>query len=270
MKKILICAMALLCVLPLSAKKRQVAIVAHRGYWQCEAGGNSHNSIASLKAAQANGFWGSEFDVNMTKDGVLMVFHDDAVAGMKFIEHDAAEFADIKLPNGEKIPTLDEYLAQFKKNKKCRVVFELKFHPYELEEVAVDKSIEALKAAGLFDPKQTIFISFSMHECVLFAQKCPGFIVQYLGSDPDPDVVFANGVNGVDTYFGTLYQKADWYTKARSHGMSVNVWTVDKKEDMRKMIETGVDYITTNRPEDCRALLKEMKVKELKAGKNFK
>ena len=74
MKKLLICAMALLCVLPLSAKKRQVAIVAHRGYWQCEAGGNSHNSIASLKAAQAGKFWGSEFDVNMTKDGELMVF----------------------------------------------------------------------------------------------------------------------------------------------------------------------------------------------------
>ena len=63
MKKILICALAILCVLPLSARgKRQVAIVAHRGYWQCEAGGNSHNSIASLKAAQDGKFWGSELD----------------------------------------------------------------------------------------------------------------------------------------------------------------------------------------------------------------
>lgn len=270
MKKFLICALALLCVLPLSAKKRQVAIVAHRGYWQCEAGGNSHNSIASLKAAQDAGFWGSEFDVNMTRDGEMMVFHDDAVYGMKFIEHDAAEFADVKLPNGEKIPTLTEYLKQFKKNKKCRLVFELKPHLEEFEEVAVDKSIEALKAAGLFDPKQVIFISFSMNECMMFVQKCPGFTVQYLGSDNDPNAFFANGVNGIDTYFGTLYQKADWYSQARANGMSVNVWTVDKKEDMRKMVETGVDYITTNRPEELRALLKEMKVKELKAGKNFK
>ena len=271
MKKILICALAVLCAIPLSARGRgPVAIVAHRGYWQCEAGGNSHNSIASLKAAQDAGFWGSEFDVNMTKDGEMMVFHDDAVAGMKFIEHDAAEFAEVKLPNGEKIPTLAEYLKQFKKNKKCRLVFELKPHPAEFEEVAVDKSIAAFKAAGLFNPKQVIFISFSMNECKMFVQKCPGFIVQYLGSDNNPDVFFENGVNGVDTYFGTLYQQPDWYTKARSHGMSVNVWTVDKKEDMRKMIEAGVDYITTNRPEDLRDLLKEMKVKELKAGKNFK
>ena len=109
-----------------------------------------------------------------------------------------------------------------------------------------------------------------MNECKMFVQKCPGFTVQYLGSDNDPNAFFANGVNGIDTYFGTLYQKADWYSQARANGMSVNVWTVDKKEDMRKMVEVGVDYITTNRPEELRALLKEMKVKELKAGKNFK
>ena len=248
----------------------QTAIVAHRGFWNCEAAGFAENSIASLKAAQDNGFWGSEFDVNMTKDGELLVFHDEGVAGMNFIDHNAADFADIRLGNGEKIPTLDEYLTQFEKNKKCRLVFELKYHPYELEETAVDKCIAALKAHNLYDPKQVIFISFSMHECMLFAQKCPEFIVQYLGSDPDPNVTFANGVNGVDTYFGTLYQKTDWYSQARANGMSVNVWTVDKKEDMRKMIETGVDYITTNKPDELRQLLKEMKIKELKAGKNFK
>jgi hypothetical protein len=39
---------------------------------------------------------------------------------------------------------------------------------------------------------------------------------------------------------------------------------------MRKMIEMGVDYITTNKPDVLRQLLKEMKIKELKAGKNFK
>lgn len=271
LKSLAICALALISVLPLQAKgRRQVGIIAHRGFWLSEAGQNAHNSIASLKAAQKEGFWGSEFDVNMTKDGELFVFHDDVVAGMKFIDHDAADFADIRLGNGEKIPTLDEYLSQFEKNKKCRLVFELKFHPFDLEEIAVDKCIAALKAHNLFDPRQVIFISFSMHECMLFAQKCPGFTVQFLGSDPDPEVTFANGVNGVDTYFGTLYQKTYWYDQARANGMSVNVWTVDGKEDLRKMIDMGVDYITTNKPDELRALLKEMKVKELKAGKNFK
>ena len=51
--------------------------------------------------------------------------------------------------------------------------------------------------------------------------------------------------------------------------MSVNVLTVDSIDDMRKCIEMGCDYITTNKPEECRALLQEMGVKELKAGKNL-
>lgn len=273
-KRIILLALAALSVLPLNAKdKRQVAIVAHRGYWACEAGGKSHNSIAALKAAQDLDFWGSEFDVNMTKDGVLMVFHDDSVNGMKFSEHNASDYDGITLLNGEKIPTLDEYLTQFENNKKCRLVFELKWHSGLANQIhAVNKSIELLKAHGLYNPKQVIFISFDLQECLLFAQKCPGFIVQYLGSEADrnPDVLATLGINGIDTNFWKFYSDPTWYTKARNHNMSVNAWTVDDKEHMRTMIELGVDYITTNYPELCRELLQEMGIEELKSGKNFK
>ena len=58
------------------AQKKASAIVAHRGYWNCEAGGYARNSLAALESAQKAGFWGSEFDVNMTADSVLLVFHD--------------------------------------------------------------------------------------------------------------------------------------------------------------------------------------------------
>lgn len=274
MKKILLGAMILLSTLAVDAKpKRQVGIVAHRGYWKCESACNAHNSVAALKAAQDLDFWGSEFDVNMTKDNVLMVFHDDGVNGKKFKDYDAAEFADIKLPNGESIPTLDEYLTQFEKDKKCRLVFELKWHDTpERQEKAVDLSILKLKEHGLYNPKQVIFISFDLRECILLAEKCPGFTVQYLGSEEanNPDRLHELGINGIDTGYWVFYNDPTWYTRARSHGMSVNVWTVDKKEDMRKLVEMGVDYITTNEPELCREVLKEMGVKELKAGKNFK
>ncbi len=262
----LFAAAALLLAAVSCSPKHGVAIVAHRGYWKSEAAGGAHNSIASLSEAQRIGVWGSEFDVNMTKDGHLYVFHDGQVGGMPFIEHDAADFAEIRLPNGEAIPTLDQYLTQFEKDKKCHLVFELKTHPAEFEELAVDKCIAALKEHGLFDPERVIFISFSKQECIYFARKCPGFTVQYLDSDIDPDQVYALGINGIDLNYKTFYSNPDWYGKARSHSMSVNAWTVNKEEDMRKMIELGVDYITTNNPEQLRALLKEMGVREVKAG----
>ena len=253
-------------------QERQVGIVAHRGYWNCEQGGGAHNSIAALQAAQDLSFWGSEFDVNMTKDEELMVFHDSEVEGKAFKDYNAAEFADIRLCNGEKIPTLDEYLTQFEKNKKCRLVFELKWHATpELERRAVELSIEKLKAHGLFNPKQVIFISFSFNQCKLFAELAPGFTVQYLGGDEEhnPDVCAQAGINGIDTGYWVMYKDPSWYQRARNNSMSVNVWTVDKVEDMRKCIEMGCDYITTNKPELCRSLLQEMGIKELKAGKNL-
>ncbi len=274
MKRIVLSVVLALLILPLNAgNHRQVAIVAHRGYWTSPEGGNAHNSIASLKACQDGDFWGSEFDVNMTRDGELLVYHDSAVDGMKFIEHDAADFAGIRLVNGEKIPTLDEYLTQFGKDRSCRLVFELKWHPGLDNEIkAVNLSIEKLKAHGLYDPKQVIFISFDLQQCILFAQKCPGFTVQYLGGEKERNADFLAplGINGVDTNYGVFHSDPTWYTRARNHKMSVNCWTVDSEAEMRTMVEMGVDYITTNYPEKCRAVLEEMGIKELKSGKNFK
>ena len=43
--------------------------------------------------------------------------------------------------------------------------------------------------------------------------------------------------------------------------MSVNVWTVDAKEDMQAMIDLGVDCITTNYPLLARELLGERELK---------
>ena len=54
----------------------KVAITAHRGFWNCEEAGYAENSIKSLELAQANNLWGSEFDVHMTSDLVLVVNHD--------------------------------------------------------------------------------------------------------------------------------------------------------------------------------------------------
>ena len=49
---------------PVIDQKGDVAIVAHRGFWKSEQGGMSENSIASLKAAQDAGLWGSECDIH--------------------------------------------------------------------------------------------------------------------------------------------------------------------------------------------------------------
>ena len=51
-----------------------------RNYWKAE--GSAQNSIAGLKKAAEAKVYGSEFDVQLTADGVVVVNHDDAIDGL--------------------------------------------------------------------------------------------------------------------------------------------------------------------------------------------
>jgi len=233
----------------------KVAITAHRGYWNCEEAGYAENSIKSLELAQKNHLWGSEFDVHITSDLVLVVHHDAKINGKSIHTHDFADFKDYRLKNGEKLPTLDEYLSQGEKGGTV-LVFELKPQIDKAhEDYMVDKSVEALKAHGLYDPKKVIFISFSRNICERIAALCPGFTNQYLEKDLTPDEVLAKGINGIDYHMNAFKEHPEWVEQAHKNKMSVNVWTVNKKEDIQKMIDLGVDCITTNEPLLVRELL---------------
>ena len=111
-----------------AARPGASAIVAHRGYWNCEAGEYAQNSLAALESAQKAGFWGVEFDVNMTSDGELLVFHDSSIDRKRIDQYPYAEFRDYRLKNGEPIPTLDRFLTQAKRHPKTMLVLEVKTH----------------------------------------------------------------------------------------------------------------------------------------------
>jgi glycerophosphoryl diester phosphodiesterase len=233
----------------------KVAVTAHRGFWNCEEAGFAENSIKALELAQKNHFWGSEFDVHITSDLVLVVHHDAHIQGKSIHTHKYADFKDYRLKNGEKLPTLDEYLTQGEKGGTV-LVFELKPQIDKAhEDYMVDQSVAALKRHGLYDPKKVIFISFSRNICERIAALCPGFTNQYLEKDLTPEEVFAKGINGIDYHYSAFNEHPEWVGQAHDRKMSVNVWTVDKDDDIKKMIGLGVDCITTNQPLKVREIL---------------
>jgi len=237
-----------------------VAIVAHRGFWNCEAGGFSENSIAALKAAQDAGLWGSECDVHLTADDVVIVNHNYEIEKKQIATHNLADFKDDLLPNGERRPTLDEYLDQAAKSRTTKLVIELKPQASEArEDLMTDKTIAAIKAHGLYNPKRVLFISFSRHICDKIAAEHPQFVNQYLSSNvlknESPENYASRGINGIDYHFLMFAVNSSWVRRAHELGMSVNAWTVDKKNDIKKMIDVGVDAITSNEPLLVRELL---------------
>ncbi|MBP5504705.1 MAG: hypothetical protein J6X89_01225 [Bacteroidales bacterium] len=243
-------------------KEHKIAIVAHQGYWDCDEAYHLGNTVAALVKAQEEGFWGSEFDVHITGDDNMLVFHNADIFGIDIHNTPLDTLTAITYPNGLHPASLDEFLTQAEKCTTTKLVFELKPHPEEeRENLFVDRAIEALNAHGLYDPKRVMFISFSLNMCKKIAEKCPKFDNQYLAGDIDPDDLFAMGINGVDYHFSFFYQHPEWIEHARNHNMSLNIWTVDNPEDLQRVIDMAPDAITTNVPVLLREMLGERELK---------
>ncbi len=233
-----------------------VNICAHRGYWKCGDIPNEQNSLASLRMAQEYGFWGSEFDVHLTIDGVAVVHHDDTKDGLLIHTTTYKELSEKPLSNGETLPTLESYLDQGWKNPSCMLVLELKPQKGRDETNAlVDYCVKALKERKLYRPDRVMFISFDLEICKRLAVEAPEFTNQYLGGELEPEILHGYGINGLDYHFIAFHKHPDWVERAHRLGMSVNVWTVDSVKEMEYLLKLGVDCITTNEPLKLRELL---------------
>ena len=223
-------------------------VVAHRGYWKTE--GSAQNSVSSLQNAGNFGAYGSEFDVNLTADGQLVVNHDFTYQGLTIYESTLDSLRDPSrtLKNGEIIPTLDEYLEASLAFPNMKLVFELKSQGNpDYEAVAVPASIDAIKRFKVEDRVE--FISFSLSACREFARLMPQNRVEYLGGEIAPAELHEMGISGIDYHYTVFDAHPEWVTDAHALGMIVNAWTVDKEEDIDRMLRLGVDHITTNEPE---------------------
>ena len=236
---------ALIAVFPSGMLLAQTKVIAHRGYWDIE--GSAQNSIASLQKAQELKIYGSEFDVWMTSDDVLVVNHDATIEGMKIEDTPYAQIKNLRLKNGETLPTLEAYLQQGKKDKRTTLVMEIKPHSSkEKEDKAVAAVVQMVKKTGV--SKHTEYISFSLNICKELVRLDPKAEVAYLNGDLSPQELKALKIPGLDYNISVMKNNKHWITEARKLKMPVNVWTVNNEADMQEMIAAGVDYITTDKP----------------------
>uniref|UniRef100_UPI0040266D2A glycerophosphodiester phosphodiesterase n=1 Tax=Prevotella sp. TaxID=59823 RepID=UPI0040266D2A len=241
MKKLIV--MAAACLMTLAAAA-QTKIVAHRGYWDCA--GSAQNSITSLKLADKIGCYGSEFDVHLTKDGVIVVHHDQNVGKIDIQTSTYKALKKERLKNGEKIPTLEQYLDAGK-DLSCKLVLEIKRQMVQShEDSLVRQCVDLVKSKGLTD--RIVWISFSGKACELLHQLLPDAHIQYLLGDWDPKTIKAKGLSGIDYEQKVLALHPEWIKECHDLGLVVNVWTVNDLNTINQFIKAGVDFITTNAP----------------------
>ncbi|MGL5272008.1 MAG: glycerophosphodiester phosphodiesterase [Phocaeicola sp.] len=230
----------------------QTKVIAHRGFWDCE--GSAQNSITALQKAAEAKVYGSEFDVLITKDGIPVVNHDADIQGFVIEESNYADIKDLKLKNGEVIPTVKAYLEEGKKYPEMQLILEIKSHKEKInEDRAVEVLVNMVTEMGL--TKQVEYISFSKNICEQLVKLTPTSEIAYLTGDWTPVQVKEKGMSGIDFHYSLFYKNSEWIKEAHSIGLTVNVWTVNKEEDMRHFITQEVDFITTDKPLELQKLL---------------
>jgi glycerophosphoryl diester phosphodiesterase len=237
-----------------------VEIIAHRG----ASFDAPENTVASARLAWEQKADALELDVYLSKDGKLIVSHDEylkrtAGVAKKVPEMTSTEIAQLEAGawknerwRGEKIPLLDDLLATVPPGK--RVFIEVKCGPEGLDELAATLKRSSLK------PAQTVIISFKYDVVKQARTRFPNREVCWIadfkrsasdGWQPTIAVLVEQAktakLDGLDlSYRGPLDAAAA--KEIRDAGLKLYVWTVDAADEARRLRDLGVDGITTNRP----------------------
>lgn len=254
MKKRLILSVLLTAFLCGSSAFSQTKVIAHRGYWDCE--GSAQNSITALNKAHEVGVYGSEFDVLITADGIPVVNHSDSIQGFCIETSLYEKIKDLKLKNGEVLPTLEDCLIQGKQNKGTQLILEIKPHKRVVNEDRAVTAILALVQKYQLED-QVEYISFSMNICKELIRRAPAAQVAYLRGEVSPADLKVLGFTGLDYHYKVFEKNPTWIQEAKNAGLTVNVWTVDDPAVMQSMIEQNVDFITTDKPEQLKEIVKK-------------
>ncbi len=233
-------------------KNRGVKMIAHRGL----SGIECENTNAAFVAAGNRSYFGIETDIHVTKDGKIVVIHDDKslrVAKQELMVEECTldELRAIRLYDTPRanadftrsdlcLPELSEYIRICKRYDK-KAVLELK-NRFDTEDIK--KVIAIIKEQKYLD--NVIFISFSWENMVDIRNLLPKSKAQFLISkweDDLPERLKAHKLD-LDIHYKALSK--DKVKLLHKNGIEVNCWTVDDAADAKKLISMGVDYITSN------------------------
>lgn len=223
-------------------------VIAHRGAWK--KNNLPENSIAALKQAIAIKCAGSEFDVRMTADDSLVVNHDPHYNTLEIEKTNYADLSTFKLSNGEKLPTLKEYiLAGIENNNATRLVCEIKPSGISKERGAriAAKTVQLIQE--LKAQEMVVYISFDYAILKKIKELNPKASTQYLENDKSFKQLKKDGIGGADYQFLSFKDHPERIKEAKKNHITLNAWTVNKATDMDWLILNRFDFITTNEPE---------------------
>jgi glycerophosphoryl diester phosphodiesterase len=239
----------MLCFVYSHAQKKSITtkVIAHRGAWK-----NTNlpqNSMSALNAAINLGCYASECDVWMTVDSVLVINHDPDFYEMPIESTTYNELLTKKYPNGESIATLQQFLSIITKQKKTRLVLDIKPSKISKERsiITARKSLEMVvtnKASKIVD-----YILFDYDACLALEKIDAKAHIAYLNGDKSPEQVANDELWGIDYSYKVLQKNETWIDDAKKKKLTINIWTVNDQVLAESYIKQNVEFLTTDEPE---------------------
>ncbi|MGH7778713.1 MAG: glycerophosphodiester phosphodiesterase [Candidatus Binataceae bacterium] len=209
------------------------------------------NTLAAFRAACDAGADMCELDVQLSRDGAVVVIHDDTVDRTTngrgaVAARTLAELKQLDAGGGERIPTLDEVFAATA--GRCGLNVELKIAGLERQ---VAEIMRKWKATGI-----SMVSSFDWGALDAMRTLAPEIRAGVL-AEKKPERMLEAAARmhafAVNPRFNLAAREL--CAAAHERGFKVLVWTVDKPEAMRQLIEAGADGIMTNYPDRMRSVL---------------
>ena len=256
-----------------------IAVHSHRG----EKSLAPENTVEAIKLAYDLGSLMIETDVNITKEGHLVVMHgkrelkkywgidknveDLTLEDLKNSKLACPEKFDPKYAN-VKIPTFDEILKVIPKDKR----FELEIKKYGKD--FARKAVEAIKRAGLTE-KNVLVTCFDPTVIKDFKSKYPQFKTMYicyikktkgkLSKTAEEIIVTAKDAGASEVAIGGYRNiNREFIKKIQDAGFQVGVWQVENLDDLDFAYQLGANRVCSNYAYQLREAYKRMQTLKFK------
>ncbi len=244
-----------------------VEIIAHRG----ASYDAPENTCAAIALAWQQNADAVEIDVQLSRDGEIVVIHDENTLRTTGVDREVAGLTLAELKGldagrwkgrqfaGERIPTLDEVLALVPAGK--RLLIELKSAGNGLAPHGILTPLAALLARPDVVPAQLSLIGFDYRLMVAAKQLLPQLEALWLRGDKDlpqhadmPALIDDSVALCHQAKLDGLDLAKSWLTeescgrRVRAAGLKLGVYTVNDLASAIRAAQAGVDFITTDRP----------------------
>ena len=246
---------------------KKTSVWAHRG----ACGYAPENTLAAFQKAIELKADGIELDVQMTKDGELVIIHDETVNRVSNGSGKVKDFTyeelsklnvNKKFPEYGKvrIPTLQEVCSLIK-DTELVINIELK-NSIVFYENLEEKVMDLINRMGL--KERTIYSSFNHYSVMRLKTLDPWVKAGFLYEDGYLDMPGYAARYGIEALHPALYnlQYPNFIEDCKARGIAVRAWTVNDLEDMRMLCDRGIEVMITNYPDLGRRVVDEYEGKD--------